>query len=135
MTYSKQLLEDIAQGLKNCERDILFFLDIRADKVIRTTEQLASPLASKSTLIPIEPLWKDLLELMEDFALEQETEEIQEHLLSTLKKKELNKSIMYFYQALLDYPRSKKSWYRIEEKWLQERAEEFLEDYKKITRS
>lgn len=131
MKYKKELLDDISEGLKNTDRDILYFLDIEDLDVVKTTEDLAPCIIEKRNVIYIEPMLKDILELIEDFALEQDTEEIQEHLLLVIKNKDRVTAIENFKKALLDYPKSKKKWLSLEKRWLRERASEMLDDYTK----
>ncbi|MBW6515352.1 MAG: hypothetical protein K0B81_01890 [Candidatus Cloacimonetes bacterium] len=133
MAYTEELLNDVVQGLKNTEKDILFLLNTKEQKVIKTSRDMAGFYGENHDLVIIEPMLKDIMELMEDFALEQDTEEIQEHLLTLLKNRERSSAVKSFYRALLDYPRSKKNWQMIEDKWLKERALELLDDYIKLT--
>jgi|SRR5690554_364207 hypothetical protein len=129
MKESNQLLTDIAEGLKNTEQNVIYYLDTKAYRVIKTSKDLSRHIARNNEVITIEPILKDILELMEDFALEQETDEIQNHLLSILKNREDATALENFYKALYDYPRSKKRWQKLESRWLKERAREFLEDF------
>ncbi len=132
MNCTEQLLTDIAEGLKNTEKKVLYFLDIKNHKVIKTTKDLAACLTKDCEVVAIDPLHKDLLEIMEDFALEQDTEEIQEHLLRTLKSRDKITAIENFKKTLYEYPRSKKNWHRIENGWLKEQASELLKDYSNV---
>ena len=129
MAYLEKLLEEIAEGLKNTEQKVLYYLDTKGLKVIKTSKDLAPCITQNSDLIRIDSMLKDILELMEDFAMEQDTEEIQEHLLKVLNNRDRSSAINNFHKALLDYPRSKKNWLKIEIKWLWERALELLDDY------
>ena len=132
MDYTERLLEDITQGIKNTEKDIVYLLNTKEQKVIKTPRDMAGCYKDNHEIIVIEPMLKDIVEIMEDFALEQDTEEIQEHLLTILKNREKASAVKNFHRALLDYPRSKKNWLKIEDKWLKERAIELLDDYIKI---
>ncbi len=129
MNESRQLLSDIAEGLKNTEQDIVYYLDTREHRVIKTSKDLSRQVTLNKEVVPIEPILNDILELMEDFALEQETDEIQDHLLGLLKNRDNATAIENFYKALYDYPRSRKRWQTLETKWLRERAKELLEDF------
>ncbi len=134
MSERIKLEDDIMEGLKNTERDVLYLFDIKNLTVIKTTKDLVECVTQKGEMIIIENMLKDLLEMMEDFALDQDTEEIQEHLLQTLKNRDRTAAVRNFNRALLDYPRSKKSWSKLEESFLRERAKEFLDDFsRKIT--
>ena len=134
MNDQVKILDEIIEGFKNTERDILYLLDIKNLTVIKTTKDLVVCLSQKGEIIIIENMLKDLLEMMEDFALDQDTEEIQEHLLQVLKNKDRSSAVRNFNRALLDYPRSKKNWLKLEDSFLRERAKELLDDYSnKIT--
>lgn len=132
MAHSEQLLSEIGEGIKNTSKEVLFLLDVKSCRIIKTTRDLAPCVNNESDLIIIEPMLKDLLEIMEDFALEQDTEEIQEHLMKILNNRDQASAINNFNKALLDYPRSKKSWQILEKRWLKERAIELLDDYSNV---
>jgi hypothetical protein len=131
MTKEEKLLKEIAEGLKNTDKETIYLLDIKSFQVLKTTRDLEPAINPHSEFIQIDPMLKDILEMMEDFALEQDTEEIQDHLLQTLKGKEQNLAVDTFRKTLLDYPRSRKKWDVLEEEWLLEQAKEILHDYDK----
>ncbi len=129
MNYDADLLDKIAEALINTDANAVYCFDRKGFEVVKTERIFASQFMNKPDYVEIEPMLPDLLELMEDFSLEQDTEEVQEHLLDVIKDKDENTAISNFRRVLFNYSKSKKAWETVERAWLTAKAKEFIEDY------
>ncbi len=128
MVYSKNLLEQIAKALANTNEKTISFYDRNKKQVIEIKGGKHTAELETIDLVKIEPMIDDLLELMEDFSLEQDSEDVQKQLYNVLQSKNKRTNAINFKRVLHGYSRSKKRWEKLEHKWLKERAVEFLED-------
>jgi len=128
MAYSKELVVKVMEALANTEKDKCFYFDKENKAVIEVSDNIPDCKLSEIELVKIEAMLKDFAELMEDFALEQEAEDVQDSLLKMLQNRDRRIGIINFKRILHDFPRSKKRWNLLENKWLKERALEFLDD-------
>ncbi len=128
MAYDKDLLIKLGEAIANTDTKKEYYYDKKDQKIIEISGKKAPAVADELHLVKIEPMLADIAELMEDFTLEQDAEDVQERLLKFLRGKDTATNINSFKRAIFDYPRSKKSWDRLESKWIKERAIEFLDD-------
>jgi|GEM_PF-2422993 len=129
MKKDKDLLKTLAEALSSIDDQILYYFDTKKKEVVKFALDLHHLQKTDDSLIKIEPIVTDIVDLMEDFALDQETEIIQEHLTSLLKQKDPKTAMVNFQSALIDYPRSQKEWSILFKKWIADRAKEYVEDY------
>lgn len=129
MPCNNETVKMIAEAIGNTDSKIEYYYDPEEQKVISHLAGKPFPVSPETGVVKIEPMLKDMLELMEDFALEQDSEDIQERLINILKVKDERTAINNFKRTLYDYKKSIKRWQRVEEKWLKDKAVEFLSDY------
>ncbi len=127
MITNKDSVEQIAQVIAQADNDKEYYYDIDTGIIIESDDELISSQRNTNWL-KIEPLLTELSELMEDFSLEQENEEVQKDLLKAMSSKNLRTNIENFKRIIHNYPRSKKRWQILETKWLKQKAKEFIED-------
>ena len=119
----------IAEAIANTDPNTLYYYDRKTSLVVKQSRQDEIQICASNDLIMIEPMLKDLLELMEDFALEQSCESVQESLLKVLKHRDKQTAINNFKRVINDYSRSYKLWLTTERKWLENKVTEFIDDY------
>ena len=128
MAYNKEIVQTIADALANTDGNIDYYYDKAEEKVIDIPVRNASSVSNNLNFVKIEPMINDIIELMEDFALEQDADDVQETLAKILQQRNKKTCFLNFKRVIHDYPKSKKSWDNLEKKWLKERAIEFLDD-------
>lgn len=131
MITNKDSIEQIAGIIAQTESDKEYYYDIDSGEIVESRDGGLS-LQKKAGLIKVEPLLTELAELMEDFSLEQEEEEVQKDLLSALSSKNLRTNIENFKRMIHNYHRSKKRWDSLEKSWLKQKAKEFIEDARQV---
>jgi hypothetical protein len=130
MKYSKTLLEDIIEALDNANWELEYYFNKKTQEVVPISDYFDENMRTEESLtgedwVEIEGLESyKKFDLMEEFAEQQETE-VANALLQALGGKG---SFRRFKDVLINYPAVQKEWYEFEHKWLEAKANEFLDE-------
>jgi hypothetical protein len=130
MKYSKTLLEDIIEALDNADWELEYYFNKKTQEVVPISDYFDENMRTEESLtgedwVEIEGLESyKKFDLMEEFAEQQETE-VANALLQALGGKG---SFRRFKDVLINYPAVQKEWYEFEHKWLEAKANEFLDE-------
>ncbi len=119
LKIDKVLLDKVAKALSNIERNVEYYFDIDNGTVCNKY---------KNGYVKIEPALRDIIDFMEDFALEQDAEDVQENLLNGIRCKDEIQAVKNFTHIVKNFSRSQKLWDKAYSDFLRQMAAEFLSD-------
>jgi hypothetical protein len=125
----KEFIDKLTEALSNLDTKLIFYININESRVMSIATDLFKVIENNENILLIEPLTEDMYELMEDFALEQDDDEVQNYLMGKLKNKNKTLGAKNFLNSLNSYSRSQKAWDKLFCIWLQERAIEYIDDF------
>lgn len=126
---NKEFINKLTEALSNLDTKLIFYIDIKESRVMSIAADLFKAVENNENILLIEPLIEDIFELMEDFTLEQDDDEVQNYLMAKLKNKDRTLGIKNFLSSLNGYSRSQKAWDKLFRSWIQERALEYVDDF------